>query len=53
MRFGQDPEVACSGHYRSLALWLLGYPEAALADIDDALKEAREIGQAPSTDVWR
>ena len=32
--------------YRSLALWLLGYPEAALADADHALKNAREIGQA-------
>jgi hypothetical protein len=27
-------------------LWLLGYPEAALADIDHALRDAREIGQA-------
>jgi len=26
-------------------LWLLGYPEAALADIDYALTDAREIGQ--------
>ena len=32
--------------YRSWALWLLGYPEAALADADHALKDAREIGQA-------
>ena len=32
--------------YRSLALWMLGYPEAALADVDRALKDAREIGQA-------
>ena len=32
--------------YRSLALWMLGYPEAALADTDHALKDAREIGQA-------
>ena len=32
--------------YRSLALWLLGYPEAALADAERALKDAREIGQA-------
>ena len=32
--------------YRSLALWLLGYPEAALADAEHALKDAREIGQA-------
>jgi predicted ATPase len=30
--------------YRSLALWLLGYPEAALADADQALNSAREIG---------
>ena len=29
-----------------MALWLLGYPEAALADADHALKDAREIGQA-------
>ena len=32
--------------HRSLALWLLGYPDAALADAEQALKEAREIGQA-------
>ena len=32
--------------FRSLALWMLGYPEAALADTDHALKDAREIGQA-------
>ena len=44
-RFGQDVGVAILS-YRSLALWLLGYPEAALADADHALKDAREIGQA-------
>ena len=44
-RFGQDIGVAVLS-YRSLALWLLGYPEAALADADHALKDAREIGQA-------
>jgi predicted ATPase len=32
--------------YRSIALWLLGYPKAALRDSDDALKNAREMGQA-------
>jgi predicted ATPase len=32
--------------YRSWALWLLGYPQAALVDADYALKEARDIGQA-------
>ena len=31
---------------RPWALWLLGYPEAALRDTDDALKNARETGQA-------
>ena len=44
-RFGQDVGVAVLS-YRSWALWLLGYPEAALADAEHALKDAREIGQA-------
>ena len=44
-RFGQDARVAILS-YRSWALWLLGYPEAALADAEHALKDAREIGQA-------
>ena len=46
-RFGQDIRVAILS-YRSIALWMLGYPEAALADVDQALKGAREIGHAPS-----
>ena len=45
MRFGQDPGVAILS-FRSWALWMLGYPEAALADGDHALKDAREIGEA-------
>ena len=32
--------------WRSQALWLLGYPETALADADHALRDAREIGHA-------
>ena len=44
-RFGQDARAAILT-YRSWALWSLGYPEAALADADRALKDAREIGQA-------
>jgi predicted ATPase len=32
--------------YRALTLWLLGYPKAALADADHALKNAREIQEA-------
>jgi DNA-binding winged helix-turn-helix (wHTH) protein/predicted ATPase len=31
---------------RAMALWLLGYPDAALADAKQALQEALEIGQA-------
>jgi predicted ATPase len=46
-RFGQDVRVAILS-YRSWALWFLGYPEAALPDAKQALKDAREIGQAPT-----
>jgi class 3 adenylate cyclase/predicted ATPase len=44
-RFGVDLRVSAFT-YRSWALWLLGYPQAALVDADYALKEARDIGQA-------
>ncbi|MFY9840769.1 MAG: hypothetical protein WAK55_30735, partial [Xanthobacteraceae bacterium] len=44
-RFGHDNRVAAS-IYRSRALWMLGHPEAALADAERALKYARELGQA-------
>jgi predicted ATPase len=44
-RFGQDPLVA-SLAVRSCAFWMLGYPEAALKDAEQALSEAREVGQA-------
>ena len=46
-RFGQDVGVAILT-YRSRALWMLGYPKAALADADHVLWDAREIGQAAS-----
>ena len=45
MRFGQDTGVAILS-YRSLASWMLGYPDAALTDTSNMLKDAREIGQA-------
>jgi predicted ATPase len=32
--------------YRALATWLLGLPAAALKDADEALRGARELGQA-------
>ena len=46
--FGQDVGAA-SLCWRSIALWLLGYPDAALADTEQALKIAREI--APRGDI--
>jgi predicted ATPase len=46
-RFGEDQTVATLT-LRPWTLWLLGYPDAALRDIDDALKKARETGQAGS-----
>jgi len=46
-RFGADTGVSIWS-YRSIALWLLGYSDAALADINHALNSAREIGQAAS-----
>jgi len=52
MPFGSDVRVAILC-YRSLALWLLGYPEAALADADEALEDAHEIGQAGTLMVAR
>ena len=44
-RFGQDARVATLT-FRSLGLWMLGYPEAALADAEHALRFSREIGHA-------
>src|SRR5215471_9981468 len=44
-RFGQDVGVSTLV-YRSLAGWMLGYPEAALADVDHVLEDARDSGHA-------
>jgi class 3 adenylate cyclase/predicted ATPase len=44
-RFGGDIGVTILS-CRSIAFWILGYPEAALADTAQVLKDAREIGQA-------
>ena len=46
-RFAQDNRVSILC-FRSRALWLLGYPETAAADADQALKHAQEIGHAAS-----
>jgi class 3 adenylate cyclase/predicted ATPase len=44
-RFGQDIGAATLC-WRSLAFWLLGYPQPALADTEHALTVAREIGHS-------
>ena len=46
-RFGQDSRVVVLSR-RSVALLLLGYPAAGLADAEHALTHAREIGHAAS-----
>jgi class 3 adenylate cyclase/predicted ATPase len=44
-RFGQDSRVVMLSR-RSAAMWLLGYPEAAVADAERAVRNARQIGHA-------
>jgi class 3 adenylate cyclase/tetratricopeptide (TPR) repeat protein len=43
--FGMDGRILSLG-LRSHALWFLGYPEAALADTNQSLKEARDFGHS-------
>jgi predicted ATPase/class 3 adenylate cyclase len=43
--FGQDVAVAALA-WRSVASWMLGYPAAALADAEQTVSMARDIGQA-------
>ena len=44
-RFVVESGVSILG-FRARALWLLGYPEAALTNAEHSVKDAREIGQA-------
>jgi class 3 adenylate cyclase/predicted ATPase len=46
-RMGQDPGVACRA-YAARALWLLGYPDQALARIHEALTLAHELSHSYS-----
>jgi class 3 adenylate cyclase/tetratricopeptide (TPR) repeat protein len=43
-RFGEDQRIA-TRMLRARTLWLLGYPDAALRDAEDAIKDGRETGQ--------
>jgi class 3 adenylate cyclase/predicted ATPase len=45
LRFGQDIGVMILS-FRSWARWLLGYPDTALSDTNNALQDARGTGQA-------
>jgi predicted ATPase len=47
-RFTCDIRVAIL-FFRSWTLWLLGYPDAALADVGQVLTDVHEIGQASTT----
>ena len=44
-RLGHDLRAAALS-FRSWVAWLLGFPEAGLADADRAVTDARELGQA-------
>ena len=46
-QFGQDVGASTLA-WRSIASWLLGYPETALADAERALKIARETRHGPT-----
>jgi hypothetical protein len=46
-RFGQDLRVT-NLSFRSVPLWLLGYPSAAQNDSEEAIRYAREIGHPAS-----
>ena len=47
MRFGHDVGAATLS-FRTLALWLLGYPATALAEVNHAVNAARETGHTPT-----
>jgi class 3 adenylate cyclase/predicted ATPase len=46
-RFGLDIGTIPK-NWRSLALWLLGYPDAARAGADRTIEDARELGHVPT-----
>jgi predicted ATPase len=47
-RFGGIDVMVTMLCYRSLTMWVLGYPDQAIADAEHALKNARETRQVPS-----
>jgi predicted ATPase len=47
-RFGHDVRMTAFS-WRALVSWMLGYPDAAAADIENALKDAREMDHAATS----
>jgi class 3 adenylate cyclase/predicted ATPase len=45
-RFAAQDQRVVDLSFRSLTMWMLGYPDAALADAERALQDAREIDHA-------
>ena len=45
-RFAAQDQLVVDLSFRSLTVWMLGYPDAALADAERALQEARQIDHA-------
>ena len=52
MHFGQDSRVVVLSR-RSSVLWMLGYPDAALFDAEQALSDARQISHAVTRMSWQ
>ncbi len=46
-QYGQDPGVACKA-FGSVALWLLGFPDEAIRQSDEALRLSHELSQPSS-----
>ncbi len=45
---GHDPGACCRWH-RGMNRWLMGYPDSALSDMQDALRLAEELKHPPTT----
>jgi predicted ATPase len=45
LRYGGHDPGACSQYHLALALWLLGYPDQAVAMARDGVRSARELAQ--------
>lgn len=49
--FGQDPGVICKA-FGAVALWILGYPEQAVQQSDEAIRMSRDLSPSSQTVAW-